>query len=100
MVEEGTATFQGAGINEFEVGGILLEASVNTISNVNCQHWIDNSTSRSFKRMIEIHVTKGLTDTSILCTLGIYNDDRDLYTVSFLFLMYIFETNRHVLHFI
>ena len=84
LVEEGTtATFQGAGVTELGDAGTLLEASVNTISNANCQHWIDNSTSRIFNLAIERHLTEGLTDT-ILCTLGIYNDNSESYTVSFI----------------
>ena len=70
------ALIQGAGTNEdghiTGIDGILYEAEVEPISNEDCDHWINNSTSNQFARLVENHLPKKLTK-AILCALPVRN---------------------------
>ena len=85
------ALIQGAGINEHGhltgIDGILLEAEIEPISNEDCDHWINNSTSDQFvNRVVKHHLPKKLTK-AILCALPVMN------SVSTFFYKYSLQTS-------
>ena len=73
----------GVGKTENDNAGTLLETTVVTLSNEECQKWIryNETNDAIFKSNIKRHLPSGMTD-EILCTRGIYNEEKQVFSVS------------------
>ena len=85
------ALSQGVGKTEYDTHGDLLEAKIVTMSNQECEEWISYNRTKSllFKASVKQQLPNGMSN-DLLCTKGIYYEEYDIFSVSFLFLQIMY----------